>query len=305
MANPFTAAGSRWGLYALLVASGATLAGVYAFGKLASGAGIPALALLAWQMLFATLVVGGVAKLRGQAPVPTPANLRYAAVAGIVGMTLPYFATFAALAYLPAGLVGAITAFSPLFTYGMVLGLRLERVTPHAAAGIALGLGGALAIALPGTPAAGGAPWLCVAVAAAAPVFLACGNVFRTLAWPAGLQPLGAAALMLAVQTAVLVPAALALGMFRAPAGWGAGDAALLGAGALTALFYLGAFELQRRGGPLIVGQLGYVIAAGSLAIGVLAFGERYSAQTLAAVAAVLAGVALVNARPAAAGARR
>lgn len=289
----------RLGLHALLVGCGALLAGVYAFGKLGAAAGVSALGLLAWQLLFAALVVGAVAAARGELPALTPANLGYAALAGLLGMTGPYYVTFSALAYLPAGIVGAVTALSPLFTYAITLVVRAERLRTRTALGIALGLGGAVAIALRGSPLSPGASWACVALAAAAPLLLASGNVYRTLAWPAALQPLGAATLMVWLQALFLVPLAAARGELRVPAGLEAGDAALAGAGALTAVFYLGAFELQRRGGPLVVGQLGYVIAVASLAIGFVAFGERYSAATLGAVAAVLAGVALVGARPA------
>jgi drug/metabolite transporter (DMT)-like permease len=101
---------------------------------------------------------------------------------------------------------------------------------------------------------------------------------------------------MLALQAAVLVPVAVALDAFEAPrALFRPTDLALLGAGALTAAFYLGAFELQKRGGPVVVGQLGFVMTVASLAIGVAAFGERYPLTAFAAVAVVLAGVALVN----------
>ena len=69
----------------------------------------------------------------------------------------------------------------------------------------------------------------------------------------------------------------------------------LLGGGLLTTVFYLGAFELQRRAGPVVVGQLGYVITAASLLIGAVVFGERYPLTAWLAIAAVVGGLALVN----------
>jgi drug/metabolite transporter (DMT)-like permease len=138
------------------------------------------------------------------------------------------------------------------------------------------------------------------------PLLLAGGNLFRTLAWPPGLPPLAAASLMLVLQAAVVVPAALALGEFRAPGpGLEPADRALLGSGVLTTVFYLTAFELQKRAGPVVVGQLGYVITAASLLLGVLVFGERPGAGTFAAVAVVFVGVMLVHHTPAAAAPRR
>lgn len=284
---------------ALLAVNGTLIAGIYAFAKVAGTHGIAALGVLAWQVLFAAIVMMAVVALRGELPRLTGANLRYAGVAGLLGITGPNLVTFAALAHLPAGLIGVITALSPLFTYALALMLRVERPSALRAAGVVLGLAGVLAIVLPrgALPTPDALPWALLAIAA--PLLLAGGNVFRSLAWPRDLKPMSAAALLLVLQALLLVPAAVAMGQFEAPrALLRQQDVALLGAGALTAAFYLGAFELQKRGGPVVVGQLGYVITIASLAIGMLAFGERYPAGTFVAVAVVLAGVALVNRRP-------
>ena len=282
---------------ALLLVNGALIAGVYALAKVAGEAGVSPLGVLSWQVLFAALVVGLVAALRGELPALSLTNLRYAAVAGVLGVSGPNLVTFAALAHLPAGLIGVITALSPVLTYAITLAVRVEKLQGRRAAGVVLGLAGVLAIVLPRSalPSPQALPWALAALLA--PLLLASGNVFRTLAWPAGLKPLAAASLLLAVQAAVLTPWALVAGEFEAPS---AQDMALIGAGALTAVFYLGAFELQRRGGPVVVGQLGYVITVASLAIGALAFGERYPLSMLAAAVVVLAGVTLVNRRPSA-----
>lgn len=276
---------------ALLLVNGVLIAGVYALAKVAGAGGVSPLGVLSWQLLFAAIVVGSVAALRGEVPALSRANLRYAAVAGVLGITGPNLVTFAALAHLPAGLIGVITALSPLLTYSIALALRAEMLQPMRAAGIALGLAGVLAILLPrgALPTPEALPWALAALLA--PLLLASGNVFRTLAWPEGL--------LLALQAAVLMPLAVALGEFEAPSALlRAQDIALIGAGILTAAFYLGAFELQRRGGPVVVGQLGYVITLASLAIGALAFGERYPPSLFVAVAVVLTGLTLVNRRP-------
>jgi drug/metabolite transporter (DMT)-like permease len=109
---------------------------------------------------------------------------------------------------------------------------------------------------------------------------------------------MAAAALLLALQSLLLVPAALIRGQLAVPGTlWRAEDFALLGAGVFTAVFYLSAFELQRRGGPVVVSQLGYVITVASILIGLVVFGERPSLGTMAAVVVVLLGVALTAGR--------
>lgn len=277
----------------LLLVNGSLMAGIYAFAK---AGGLPPLALLAWQLLTAALVVTAVAAWRGELPAPTRPALRYAAIAGTLGISAPSLVTFSALAHVPAGLVGVIGALSPLFTYGLALLWRIERPVAMRAAGIAVGFAGVVALLWPsaGGTAAASLPWALLALAG--PLLLAGGNLFRTLAWPPGLPPLAAASLMLGVQAAFVVPLALLLGVFEAPSPpAGRDDVALLGAGTLTSLFYLTAFELQRRAGPVLVGQLGYVITAASLLIGALVFDERYPAFAWLAIATVLAGPLLVH----------
>jgi drug/metabolite transporter (DMT)-like permease len=282
----------------LLLVNGSLIAGIYALAKVAAAGGVSAPGVLAWQLLFAAPVLAAVAAWRGQAPLrPGRASLRYAAVAGLLGITAPNLLTFAALTHVPAGLIGVIGALSPAFTYAIALALRIERPHVWRAAGIGLGLAGVMAVLLPrgALPAdASSLPWALAAIGT--PLLLAAGNVFRTRAWPAGLAPLSAASLMLALQAALVVPAVAWSGALRLPSlALAAPDVALLGAGVLTSLFYLSAFELQRRAGAVAVGQLGYVITAASLAIGALAFDERYPATTLLAIGAVLAGVMLVQ----------
>lgn len=286
-------------VYGLLLFNGTLIAGMYAFAKVAGGHGISPFGLLAWQLLFAAIVIGVVAAVRGEWPALKPANLRYAAIAGVLGITGPNLVTFAALKHVPAGLVGVITALSPALTYAIATLFSAERFEPLRAAGVLLGLAGVMAILLPrgALPGPEALPWAVAAVLA--PLLLAGGNVFRSLAWPPGLRPLAAASLLLAIQALVLVPVAAMLGEFEVPRSLsGARDLPLLGAGALTAAFYLGAFELQKRGGAVVVGQIGYVITVASLLLGALVFGERYPLTTFLAVAVVLAGVMLANHRP-------
>ncbi len=296
--------GTAWaGTQALLMSNGTLIAGIYACAKIATGAGLAPVGVLAWQVSFAAVVMAVVVALRGELPALTGANLRYAGTAGVLGITGPNLVTFTAIAHLPAGLIGVITALSPVFTYVIALALRIERVTALRAAGVVLGLAGVLAIVLPrGTlPTPEALPWALAAMAA--PLLLASGNVYRSLAWPKGLPPMAAAALLLVLQAAVLVPVTVVSGDFAAPgAAFRPEDFALLGAGALTAIFYLSAFELQKRAGPVVVGQLGYVITVASLIIGAVVFGERFPPSAFAAIGVVLLGVTLVNRRPASGG---
>jgi drug/metabolite transporter (DMT)-like permease len=277
----------------LLLLNGSLMAGIYAFAKAGTTS---ALGVLAWQLLFSAAAITAVAWWRGEQAPWTRVTLRYAAIAGTLGMSAPSLVTFCALARVPAGFIGVIGALAPVFTYAMALALRIEPLRGLRAVGIVLGLVGVLGLLLPAGAVPGGASLTWALAALASPLFLAVGNLFRSLAWPKGLAPLGAASLMLSLQASVIVPLALATGHFEWPLPVGGlGDFTLLAGGLLTTIFYLGAFELQRRAGPVVVGQLGYVITAASLLIGAIVFGERYPLTAWLAMATVVGGLALVN----------
>ncbi len=280
----------------LLALNGTLLAGQYACARIWAQAGVAPIGALAWQVLFAAAIVVLVGMARGQWAALRPSHLRYAGVAGLVGITGPAVVTYSALQHVQAGTVGVIGALSPAFTYLIAVARGLEIPRLVRIAGIVVGLVGVLAVVLPrgSLPDAGALTWALLALVS--PMLLAAGNVYRSVAWPPTLPPLGAAGLMLALQAALLVPVAIWSGQLSVPASLHAPkDLALLGGGIMMAVFYLGAFQMQLLAGPVLVGQLGSVITLASLAIGVGLLGEQYSAWTLPAVATVLVGIWLAG----------
>jgi drug/metabolite transporter (DMT)-like permease len=157
--------------------------------------------------------------------------------------------------------------------------------------GIGFGLAGAVLIVAAGELSfAGGGAWL--ALAAAIPLLLGIGNVYRSFAWPAGAGPLrlGAAVNLAAVPPlAVLAMAAggLDLELLLAVPG--------LVAAQLTAstVMYLTFFRLQAVGGPTYLSQIGYVGAVIGVGAGVLLLGESYPPRVWAGIGVVAVGIAL------------
>lgn len=207
------------GVALLLLLNGSLIAGIYAAAQVAVRAGAAPLGVLAWQLGFAAVVLAAIAFAAGQRPRLGARSLRYALVAGLLGVSLPNLASFTALAQVPTPVVGVIAALSPVFTYAMAVGLRMERPAPGRVAGLLLGLGGVLWVLWPREGVSLGPAAL---IALAAPALLAAGNVYRSRAWPPGLPPLGAAALMLAGQAILVGAVALASGTSFVPAVAGA-----------------------------------------------------------------------------------
>jgi drug/metabolite transporter (DMT)-like permease len=284
---------------ALLLFNGTLIAGLYALGRVAGDEGVSPLGLLYWQAFSAAIVLGAASLVRRERLPISWAHLRYYAVAGLLGTTLPYWATYASLAHLPAGVVGIMGSLSALFTYGIARTLGMEQANRMRMLGIAAGLGGVVGIMGPKSalPEASMAPW--VLLAAAAPLALAGANIYRTHAWPPGLSPLSAASGMLLVQVVGLAPVvALADAWILPGPCLERVDVTLLLLSGLASAVYAGSFVLQRLSGPVIVSQLGYVITLATIAIGVGLLGERYSGWVWFAVALVFLGLYLVNRNP-------
>lgn len=285
----------------LLLVNGTLIACIFAAGRWLGGRDLSALQILVWQVLCASALVTVVAWWRGQRVAWTMANVRYAAIAGALGITIPGLVSFTALQRVPAGLVAAIAALSPILSCALAHPLGLRRPSPRQWLGV---LVGACGLAMMLTPRAAlpdreDLPW--AMLAAVAPLSLALGNLYRSRAWPVGLSPLAAARVLLTIQAAVSVPLLL-LGEVPLPPVWrfDLSGVVLWGAGLAAAWVYGTTFVLQRWLGPVAVGQLGNVTLATGVALGAIAFDERLTPMTLVAGAVLVAGVVLVAGAPAA-----
>jgi len=126
-------------------------------------------------------------------------------------------------------------------------------------------------------------------------VFLACGNVYRTLDWPKNSDPTElAAGSHLASAIMLFAGILLFTGGFPvetfALAPWAATAQAIASAG-MFALF----FRLQAVGGPVYLSQIGYVAAALGLISGTLFLGEHYPPLTWIGAVVIAIGVAMTT----------
>lgn len=283
----------------LLLLTGSTLGLAPPLAKLATGAGIPAIAFAFWQNFLGGLLLLLLALTTGARPPLALRYLRFYAISGFITLALPSVLVFLAVAQIGAGLPSIAYAFPAMLTYAIALGLRMEKLVWTRAAGIGLGLVGILMIVGPrsGPVDEAALPWMLLAFIA--PVSLAVGNIYRTRAWPKDAAPLALAAGTLLGAASWLLIACLAMGLFYMPAGVTAPDLVLAAAGLFACLSFIPYFELQRVAGPVYLSQIGYVMAATSLAIGTFVFGETYGLLVWLAVFVIVAGILLVNRRPA------
>lgn len=299
MANPSVF--NPWLNVALLLATGTLLGLSTNLSKLAHGAGVSPIAYLFWSVLGAAIVLAVRSLRKGRVP-PLGSNIAvYAFVAALLSVAVPNLLFFSAVPHVGASFVALAIAFPPLLTYAGALALGMERYCPIRAAGVIVALTGAAWIAWLklATPEA---PTLWIAAALIGPVFLALGNIFRTLRWPAGVAADDLAPGMLAAAAAILLVASLWPGAtLHVPVTY----SALMVIGAQVATFalqFLLYFRLQKSGGPVYISLLGAVGAMTGVPFAIALLGDNAPAGLFVGGLLIAGGIALLTsaaARPA------
>jgi len=282
----------------LLVITGA-LFGLFApLAKIASEAGVPLLAYLFWSATGAAVALWGLTVVRGSVPPLNWHYLRYGLISGSISFALPNLILVLVVTRLGAGLTSIVFVLSPVLTYGIALGFGLEKARLLRTLGIVMGCAGALMILLPrsGLPSPDLLDWMLVALLI--PSLLAIGNIYRTLDWPPGAPGLPLAVVMMAGASLVLAVAMISFDQTYWPFAFDHhGDLATLAQIVATAVSYTTYFELQRRGGPVYLSQISYVITVTGVVIGVAILGESLTWWIWAALPVMFAGLMFVNAR--------
>lgn len=286
---------------AALVLFGAGWGITQPLGKIAVSTGHGAFGLIFWQLAIAAAVLG-LLTLARRRPLPArPADLRFFAVIALIGTVLPGAASLEAVRHLPSGVVSILLSLVPMFALPIALAWRLERLAPARLVGIGLGAAAVLLIGAPeaGLPDPAMAAFLPLAMIA--PFFYGLeGNVVARFG-TRGLGPirvlLGAALAGLPIAAAL----ALATGQWVSPfRPWGPPEWAILASGVVHAGVYAGYVWLVGRAGAVFAAQVSYLVTLFGVGWAMLILGESYSAWIWAALAAMLAGLALVQPRPAA-----
>ncbi|MBJ6135153.1 DMT family transporter [Ochrobactrum sp. Q0168] len=279
----------------LLLATGTLLGLILPLGKIAAQAGVPP---AMWTFLFsasAGVILLAVLLLRGKSLGFSGGRARYYVCTAIISYALPNLLILSAIPRLGAGFTGIMYTLSPVITLVISMGFGLRRPNALGIGGIAVGFIGAILVALTRGEVGKPADPLWIAAALLIPVFLACGNVYRTLDWPKNSDPTElAAGSHLASAIMLFAGILLFTGGFPvetfALAPWAATAQAIASAG-MFALF----FRLQAVGGPVYLSQIGYVAAALGLISGTLFLGEHYPLLTWIGAVVIAIGVAMTT----------
>ena len=293
MSASTTPAAGHWLLApnSLLLISGTLIGLNFPLGKLAADAGVSPL-IWAGLISFGVIVMLLPVQLasRGLA-LPSAQVLRYTMVSATISFVAPNLLLFTVIPQVGAGYTGLMFALSPVFT--LLLATMLGMRTPGrlGLVGIAIGLLGATLVSLSRGAELEGPSLNWLLAAAAIPVALAVGNVYRSRYWPVGTPPntlafwghLFAGSLFLLM---VLVSRG-SLPIEEIKPVSGIVVVQMLISGLNFPFFY----RLQRDGGPVLLSQIGYVAAAVSLLAATVFLGERYSPITWLGAGVIAMGI--------------
>jgi drug/metabolite transporter (DMT)-like permease len=192
-----------------------------------------------------------------------------------------------------------LVATAPILTYGLAMGLAMERRQWRRIAGVALGFAGVGLLVLPGQAVVAGVePWW-LGVAFIAPVCYSFSTILGARFRPAGGDNIGLAC-------GVLMCAAVILAAIAVPTGntvslawpWNVSHLAILALGMISGFAFILFFFILARAGPIFFSQVNYVVTGTGVLWGMVLFGERHGALVWAALAVIVAGVVLVRPRP-------
>jgi drug/metabolite transporter (DMT)-like permease len=287
--------------FILLLFSGVLTSGVIMVSKLARVEGVAPLAILLWQITGSSILLWSVLLLTRDTVRPIGGylnrhHMRYYLIGGLLGITLPFTLIYTVVQDLPVGLVGLITALSPLMTYALTRLLEKEAGNLIRLSGILAGLLGVILIMSAKDTGADVEQWPYLLMAMGIPMSLAFSNLYRSIAWPTGSHALPLATGMLSVQGILLLPIAVLSDQFQIPQlnSESVNMVALL-LMLMAGLSYFSSFFLLRIAGPVYLSQMGYVITVVTVCLGIIFFDEQYRLEDWMAMALIFVGLLMVS----------
>jgi drug/metabolite transporter (DMT)-like permease len=279
----------------LFFVTGGLLGLTLPLGKLAGQAGVPPTVWALTISLGAGAILALARALAGHRGAPGGAEWRFYLVAGLISYALPNLLMFSVMPHVGAGFTGLFFTLSPVATLTLAVLLRVQRTSRLGVIGIAIGFLGAVVVSATRgqLDAPAGLGW--IALGMLVPLFLAAGNIYRTLAWPPGGHPIALAAGSHLAAAAMLGVLLLLTGETGAVATLAAVPGIALTQAAAAAATFAVFFRLQAVGGPVYLSQIGYVAAAVGLVSGVAFLGERYGLATWTGAGLICLGVALAT----------
>ena len=283
-----------------LLAIGAAWGATTPLVKTAVEAGWRPFGILLWQMTISAGLIAAWLRLRGGPVLPlAPAALRLYAAVAVLGMVVPHFFSYTAVAHLPAGVISIIVSMVPLFALPLALALGMERFRLLRLAGLGLGASAVVLLVAPQASLPESAAAGFVLVAMLTPLCYALEGAYVAGRGTRAVGPLQTLLGGSLVGLVAVLPLALVTGQAVSPLrAWGVAETTVAATGLLGAFAYAGYVALIRATGPVFAAQVSYFVTGTGVIWAMLLLGERYSGWVWAALALLFAGLFLVQPRP-------
>lgn len=282
-----------------LVVMGAGWGATQPLTKIAVSTGYGHFGLVFWQQVLGVALMLIVCTLRGTGlPRHLGALRAYLAIA-LIGTVLPNTISYQAAVHLPAGIMSLLLSIIPMFAFAIALVLGTDRFARRRLIGLLFGLVGVLIVILPSVDLGEAVPVGWAAIYLLVALFYAFEGNYVARWGVAGLDPfqlmLGAALTGLVIVT----PLMLATDQAIAPQ-WPLPDAqlALVAASFIHVIVYAGYVWLVGRAGAVFTVQVSYMVTGFGLFWAWLILGELFSTLIFVALAAMFAGMYMVQPRP-------
>ncbi|MGY9018842.1 MAG: DMT family transporter [Alphaproteobacteria bacterium] len=278
--------GGLWGFFFILIKNTVT-------------SGIHPTAYVFWFCLGSGLVVLIIGLLRGRRPPMSKRHLIYYFRAAALRFTIANAILYAAQGKLPVGVMAVIMAFTPIFTHLVSLIAGVEKLAWQRLWGILFGFVGVLIIVVPKASLPDPSLTIWVLIGFGTPLLHGLAYVFLSDSnRPPDIDSLQLATGTLLAAAAMALPISLAIGEFYilAPP-FTNGELTMILHFVLAGFNFYGVFELLRIAGPTYMSQSSFLSVIFGVFFGIVLLGEQHSLYIWVAIALILGGVALVNAR--------
>jgi drug/metabolite transporter (DMT)-like permease len=266
------------------------------FLRIATVGGVPTLGFIFWHCLGGTfLMVAIVAVRRTRVPMGRE-HLRFYAVSALLGLAIPYLGITIASPKVPVGVLSMTITIEPAITYLLALVLLLERYRTLRFLGLLLGIAGLMLIVLPeaSLPSREMVPWVLIGLAM--PIGGAIWSNWIAYARPPAVDAAAATLGLLGLGTVMLLPAVIAMDELwwfdaeRIHLWWLIPVFAVL-----NVWVWFTGFVCVRVAGPVFYSVWPFVTTPMTMAVGMVIFGEKYSAWIWGALVILLTSLYLVN----------
>jgi len=282
-----------------LVLMGAGWGATQPLTKIAVSTGYGPFGLLVWQQVLGAALMGLACLLRRK-PLPRHAGaLRAYLVIALIGAVLPNSISYTAAVHLPSGIMSLLLSVIPMFAFVIALGLGTERFALRRLVGLCCGLVGVLIIIIPSVDLGQAVPVLWAGAYLMTALFYAFEGNYVARWGVAGLDPFQ---LMLGASLTGLVivaPVMLLTGQTVVPV-WPppVPQVALIASALIHVIVYASYVWLVGRAGAVFAVHVSYMVTGFGLFWAWLVLGEAFSSVIFVALAAMFAGMYLVQPRP-------